>query len=452
MDESELQPEAAAESERSSLFGGALQSRPFRLLWIGQGTSFLGDQFSFIALPWLVLQLTNDPAALGLVLAVAGIPRAVFMLAGGAAADRFSPRAVMLVSDVVRLLLTAALTVLVLFNTMHMWLLYAFVLLFGVFSGLFVPASGAIMPSLVKRENLQPANALYQATAQLSVFLGPVLAGGIIAYAGSRSLSIGGAESIGTARSGGLEGTAIALAVDALTFLVSIATLLRMGRLLPKDGEGHAEPGSEPAQARSAGVVASVVEGFRYAAKDPFLAGVLIIIAAINFLFVGPLFVGVPFLAKTRFPEGAAAFGLIMSGYGGGNLLGNVLSGALTRVRKSGWLFLLVIASFGVGLIVLGFLSSSWIAFAVLFIMGFGNGFLSIAFITQLQMQTSKELLGRIMSLVMFAGMGLVPVSQALSGGLLRYGAVPLFAVAGSLMVITAAISAGNRHIRTRVF
>ena len=69
-----------------------LRSRNFRLLWIGEAVSLLGDQFTLIALPWLVLQLTGDALAMGTVLALAGVPRAIFILLGGALTDRFSPR------------------------------------------------------------------------------------------------------------------------------------------------------------------------------------------------------------------------------------------------------------------------------------------------------------------------------------------------------------------------
>lgn len=66
--------------------------RDFRLLFAGTSTSLLGDQFALIATPWLVLQLTGDPLALGIVLALEGFPRALFMLLGGAVTDRLSPR------------------------------------------------------------------------------------------------------------------------------------------------------------------------------------------------------------------------------------------------------------------------------------------------------------------------------------------------------------------------
>src|SRR5919201_3158687 len=71
-----------------------LSVRNFRLLWIGEGISLLGDQFYMIALPWLVLQLTGSALALGTIMALASVPRALFMLVGGAFVDRFSPRAV----------------------------------------------------------------------------------------------------------------------------------------------------------------------------------------------------------------------------------------------------------------------------------------------------------------------------------------------------------------------
>ena len=70
-----------------------LRNRNLRLLWIGEGFSVLGSQFYMIALPWLVLKLTGDPFQMGFVLALAGIPRALFMLIGGALTDRFSPKA-----------------------------------------------------------------------------------------------------------------------------------------------------------------------------------------------------------------------------------------------------------------------------------------------------------------------------------------------------------------------
>jgi MFS family permease len=209
----------AVQSTRVTATGSSksiLRDRNFIFLWLGQGTSLIGDQFYLIALPWLVLLLTGDAVSLGLVLALAGIPRAIFMLAGGALTDRFSQRTVMIASDVARLLLTAALAGIVLYGHVDMLMLYAFAVLFGTVSGIFMPASTSIVPRLVKKEQLQTGNAVVQGTAQLSVFIGPMLAGAIIAFFASQ----------GTTST--MEGVGLAFAFDALTFLVSVATLWLM--------------------------------------------------------------------------------------------------------------------------------------------------------------------------------------------------------------------------------
>src|SRR5512135_1333155 len=100
-----------------------LRIRNFRLLWIGEGISLLGDQFYLIALPWLVLALTGNALAVGTVLSTAGIPRAMFMLLGGALTDRFTPRKLMIISNLARLMLTGVLAALVITNLIQPWML-----------------------------------------------------------------------------------------------------------------------------------------------------------------------------------------------------------------------------------------------------------------------------------------------------------------------------------------
>ena len=116
----------------SSAMRALFTSRNFILLWIGEAISLLGDQFYMIALPWLTLQLTGDPFAIGLVLAVAGIPRALFMLIGGSITDRFSPRMVMFASNILRMLLVHVLALVVFTGMIQVWMLYIFALLFGL--------------------------------------------------------------------------------------------------------------------------------------------------------------------------------------------------------------------------------------------------------------------------------------------------------------------------------
>src|SRR6188474_3300245 len=104
--------------------------RDFRLLWIGEAVSSIGDQFALIALPWLALVLTGSALALGSVLALMAIPRAALMIVGGAYVDRLSPRRVMLLSNAVRLVAITALGVVVVSGGAQLWMLYAFALVF----------------------------------------------------------------------------------------------------------------------------------------------------------------------------------------------------------------------------------------------------------------------------------------------------------------------------------
>src|SRR5215217_4729318 len=161
-----------------------LSVRNFRLLWIGEGISLLGDQFYMIALPWLVLQLTGSALALGTVMALASIPRALFLLVGGALVDRFSPRSVMIASNFARLVLVVLLSALVLTNTIRIEMLYAFALAFGLADSFYFPGQSAIIPQLLPEDQLQAGNTFVQGTAQLSGFVGPVLAGALIALIG----------------------------------------------------------------------------------------------------------------------------------------------------------------------------------------------------------------------------------------------------------------------------
>ena len=128
-----------------------LRLKDFRLLWGGSFVSMVGDQLTLIAYPWLVLKLTGDPLAMGMVLALAGIPRALFMVVGGVVTDRFSPRAVMILSNLGRVALLLPLSWVVYQESVSIWAIYLSALIFGLVDAFFWPASSAIVPRLVPR-------------------------------------------------------------------------------------------------------------------------------------------------------------------------------------------------------------------------------------------------------------------------------------------------------------
>jgi MFS family permease len=398
-----------------------LKNYNFRLLWIGQSTSLLGDQFFLIAMPWLVLKLTNDPLALGTVTALIGIPRALFMLVGGAVTDRYSPRTVMLVSDILRMLLVGLLTALVIMGGVQLWMLYVLGFIFGLISGFFMPASSAILPQLIRSDELVVGNSIYQGTSQLVTFIGPMLGGAVIAL--FAHLVIGGSSSEMT-------GIAAAMAFDAFTFLVSVITLWLMSWRFVLAAQSTT----------SADIFKSIKEGITFLWGGDFLRTMFLLMVAANFIFSGPIIVGIPTLADTRLGGSAATFGIIMGAFGAGNLLGIVLSSPMLKVvhRRMGAFIVAVIVSFGIGLLLMGFVRSVAICVAIFFVVGIGNGVLAIALITFLQQNTPKEMLGRVMSLVTLAGVGLAPISQALAGVLTKFSLPLMFVGAGVLMLLTA--------------
>lgn len=390
-------------------------SRDFRLLFTGVSTSLLGDQFTLIATPWLVLQLTGDPVALGTVLALEGVPRALFMLFGGAITDRFSPRIIMLAADIVRFVLVALMTALTLTGMIQLWMLYAFSLGFGLVAGFAVPAGNSIVPMIVKEKDLQAGNSLVMGVGELVKFIGPVVAGILI---GNFSES--------------LFGIGLAFGIDAITFAISALTLSFMH-------QGGELPSAAKTQKHET-VWADILAGLRYLWQDEALRLMFLVIAAINFLFVGPILVGIPVLADQWLAEGAMAFGMLMSGFAGGNLVGFVLAGTLPRPNGKTVRLLLItlLVAFGTVLGLIGFIHLTWVDFVLMVLLGLGNGYVTIILFTSMQNRTPKTMLGRIMSLLTLSSMGLVPVSQALSGAIITLNLPLLFVLAGGLMVVVA--------------
>ena len=407
-------------------YGEVLGNRDFRLLWIGEGVSVLGDHFYMIALPWLVLQLTGDSLAMGTVLALAAIPRALLMLVGGALTDRFSARTLMLASNGARFLLVTLLTALVFSGQVQMWMLYGLAVLFGIADAFFYPAQSSMPPQLVKREHLQVANSLIHGTMMLTMLAGPVLAGILIAALGD-----GQSET-------GMKGIAAAFALDALTFLVSLVTLF-----LIKTPAGSAQDESE-------NILQSIRAGLRFVWNDVPLRAFFFVVAAVTFFFNGPFNISVPLLADTRFPEGAVAYGTILSTWGAGSLVGMALAGMLPRPnsKRMGTVLLSLVSVMGIGLALLGVSTSMVFAAVMGLILGSVNGYINIFFMTWVQSRAPKAFIGRLMSLLMFASTGLFPVSMALSGAVSRVDVTILLVLSGGIVTLLGMLMTLNRTVR----
>jgi hypothetical protein len=393
----------------SSPSSSPLAVRDFRLLWLGEAVSTIGDQFALIALPWLALVLTGSALALGGVLAVMALPRALLMVVGGAWVDRLSPRFVMLASNAVRLVAVAGLGVGVLQGAVELWMLYAFALVFGVADAFFFPAQTSIVPQLVQPEQLQRANGIVQGTAQAAVLIGPALAGGIIATFGSS-----GAEP-------SQAGIGIALLLDAATFLASIVTLW----LIRHRTAAQASAGQS--------LLAEIGEGVRFVLRAPALRVVVLLSLGANLLLVGPFEVGMPVIAYTRLAEGAAAYGIVLSAFGGGSLIGLAIAAVLPTPapRIFGTVVMLSIGLAGAGVAALAFAGTTLVAAIMTAVSGMALGYGNLLGLTWIQARIPSQLMGRVMGLMMFGSMGLVPVSQLLAGAAVTVSLEGMLIVAG---------------------
>ncbi len=390
-----------------------LFNREFRYLWIGNTISGCGDQFFLVALPWLVLQLTGSGAVLGGIMMVAAIPRAALMLIGGAVTDRVSPRKIMILTATARTLLVAALATLIWVHHVGVWQIYALSFFFGVADAFAAPAAQTLLPSLVPSAQLPAANALSQGTQQMAMLAMPAPAGLIIAAFGVAS----------------------AFSIDAISFLFIIAALLMLR-----------DPPRIESAAPQSNVVHAILEGLRYVKSDVALRTLLLVAAVLNFCITGPLSVGIAFLAKDRFGS-PTAFGLLMSSVAAGSLVGLLLAAARQQ-RRRGWLLLIVSVVVGICTASIGVLDQMWSLLITLFVMSASAGFLNVHLLAWFQQRVDRAMLGRVMSVLMFASLGLVPLSLAAAGVAIQWSVGGMFAAAGALVLMVTFIAALQDPVR----
>jgi MFS family permease len=389
----------------------------FRNLWIGSTISLLGDQFYLVALPWLVLQMTGSSLALGTVLMTAAVPRAVLMLLGGAVIDRLSARRVLAATAVVRTILVGAVAALVWLGLARLWHIYLLTFAFGIADAFSLPAGPAILPTLVPPEQLGGANALLQSSAVLTQMAGPAPAGIAIR----------------------LWGIASALFVDALSFLGVIVALAG----IPDPPKAKALDG---APARPS-VLSSIAEGLRAVRADPPLFAFLLIVATVNFCVSGPIGVGLATISKFRFGS-SAAFGVFLSCFSGGMLVGSILSGRVKNPRKRGLQFIVMSALTGLETVAIGLFLRELPIAILLAVMGLAVGFVNVQVNAWMQMRVEHAVLGRVMSVLMFSAVGLLPISYAIGGALAQKSPALLFVAAGSVLTVVSLLTLTGRAAR----
>ena len=396
--------------------------RSFRLLAGGQFTSTIGDYCYAVALPWLVLSNRGGAILLGTVLACYGVPRMVLIPVGGVLADKIGARTVMLTADAARFVLVAALAVLATRHTISLAALGPIAAGIGAGEGLFIPASFAIMPSLLNGERLAAGNAISTAAVQAGSLLGPALGGALVAATG---------------------GSTWAFAVDAASFAVSALTLALIPRKAAAGTMSAGEDGTAGADAaddEGQGVLA-------FLKKSRALQVILVVVIAANLAGGGLDGVALPSLAHATF--GAAGYGALLACLAAGSVLGTLAAARTGGLRRPVIFASAVFLVDATALALTPYLGGEAGAAAALFVMGAANGLGNVTVLTVLQKWAPPALLGRVMAALMLCAFGSFPLSVVIAGVLVRHiGPALFFPVAGGLVAVAILAGLTQREFR----
>jgi MFS family permease len=289
---------------RASL--GALQERQFRLLWLGQTSSAVGDSLVPVALAFAVLGLSGSARDLGLVLGVNTLARAALTLAGGVWADRLPRRAVMLAADVVRAATELFVAAIILTGSAELWMFLVSAAVLGAAAAFFSPASTGLVPQVVSPERLQQANALISISrGSISIF-GPAVSGLLVAGVGAGWV----------------------FAIDSITFVGSAAFLLAM---------------RVPTRARPQrqSFVRDLAEGWREVRSRTWLSAGLVCFSISN-LSVAAYFVLGPLVVEEEL-SGARDWGIALTGGAVGGIVGSALALRFRPRHPLRWSFLVIL-------------------------------------------------------------------------------------------------------------
>ncbi len=358
----------------------ALRSRDFRLLWLGQSASVLGDGLIVVAIGLYVTRLTGSPGDVGLVLACYILPLVLFLLIGGVIADRLPRQAVMMGTDLIRAGLHGTLAVLILTGAVRIWHMMIIGLLFATAQAFFQPAYAGLVPQTVPEGEIQSAQALGGVSRELAQFVSPAVATALV-------FSVGGG---------------IAFLVDAVTFLVSALTLSQV-RARPRGGAG--ERGTMLLELR---------EGFSAVRERPWVWGTIGAFSTAILLAMAPFFVLGPSVSQHVYGT-EAVYGITNAAWGVGTVLGAAL-GSRWRPRHP------MRAGMIVGIVWPGQIAlfASGAPLALLYpattVAGLGLGLFGVWWETALAQRIPGHLLSRVSAWDWMGTLALLPIGYLLTG------------------------------------
>jgi DHA3 family tetracycline resistance protein-like MFS transporter len=397
---SQQQPESYVLPPVARSRASVLGLRDFRLLWLGQTVSAIGDQIFPVAVALKIINSGGRPGDLGLVLMGRSLGMVLFLAIGGVYADRLPRTRIMVGSDLLRFVAVAGLAATP--GDVPLWALVGLTFAVGGGEAFFRPAYGAVVPSVVPKDRLTHANALTSVSLKTSMLLGPAVGAAIV--------GVGGAQ--------------WALGIDAATFLVSMVTLLRI-----------AEPPLATRGERQS-ALREALEGVAAVRARPWVGAILVMATLHLMLAVAPMIVLQPFIAVERL-GGKGAYAAIVTVYAAGGLMGAL---ACTRFhpRRPGLWALAGLLPHTPLLLALAYSRSFWLVAGLSFVCGVGLEPFQIWWSSALQREIPPDLLARVISLDWLMSLGLLPVGQALAGPAAEaFGRPAVLVLAAGVMLVT---------------
>ena len=391
-----------------------LRFRDFRLLWLSQAASVMGDALILVAIGLFVTRLTGNAGDVGLVLTSYSLPLVLWLLIGGVVADRLPRQQVMVVSDAVRGTLHALLAVLIATGAVQIWQMMVIGVLFGTAEAFFRPAYTGLVPQTVPEDQIQRAQALGGLSVELATFLSPAIATALV-------LSVGGAAAFG---------------LDALTFAVSAIILSRVR------GRQRGTPSERTT------VVTELREGWSAVRERTWVGGTIAAFSGSLLLGLAP-FVVLGASVSTSVYGTSAVYGWASAAWGAGTMTGALAGSAWRPARPMltgtlaciPWPALVVVFALGPPLGVL---------YAVAAGGGVGIGLFTVWWETALAERIPPHLLSRVSAWDWMGSLALLPLGYLLAGPVAeQVGAVRTMVVGGLLAVVSMALGLLPRSTRT---
>jgi DHA3 family macrolide efflux protein-like MFS transporter len=405
-----------------------LFNRDFLLLWQGQFVSMLGSQAFSVAMIFWIKRQTDSASLLGLGMLSQWVPAVLLGPFGGTLADRWSRRAILIVTDVLRGLAAIALAALVLFDPSRSGTILIGLLILsavmGVCDAFFRPAISAAIPDLVPEADLTRANSANRLALDISTFIGQGLGGVLFRVIGPGILFF----------------------VDGVTYLFSAAaeSLIRLPPTppAPKTG-GWRQAGSDFWRELKVGLrYVSSRKGLRY----------LLFLSPLDSFFIITIVVLLPFFVEDFLHVKPDWYGFLVGAFGAGSFLGSVTAGATNITgKKRTWAYLICAMGMGPAAVAFGFVRTPWAAMALLFAAGLMAGFNTIHSLSLAQITTPPEMRGRVLGLFETLGLSTMPLAAGTAGVVadLLHRNIPLvyFGCGGGLALV-ALIQAGKKEVR----